>query len=215
MGMSEGRVTRRRLLRGVAPVAVTLAGCTGGGSGADRGGGATTPARAPATLRVHTRSGGDLDRYMVSRQPDFEARWPHLRLEIDVISGTPPEYITKLLVVQSAGEIGDAAWGTSRAGYTKQLAAKGVFAPLEPLAKADRFALSDYYPNALAEATWEGKLYSLPHITEPGQVGLMWNKNLFAGTATRPPGLDWTYDTLRDALRAGHAPGAGRGAVAP
>lgn len=199
--MGEERVTRRRLLRGVGPVAVTLAGCTGctgGGTGADRGGGVTAPAQAPATIRVHTRSGGDLDRYMVSRQPDFEARWPHLRLEIDVISGTPPEYITKLLVVQSAGEIGDAAWGTSRAGYTKQLAAKGVFAPLEPLAKADRFALTDYYPNALAEATWQGRLYSLPHITEPGQVGLMWNKNLFAGTAARPPGLDWTYDTLRD-----------------
>ena len=121
------------------------------------------------------------------------------RLEIEVLAPDPVQYATKVLVAHSAGELGDAAWSTSRAGYTKQLAARGVFAPLEPLARADRLALTEYYPNALGEATWEGTLYSLPHITEPGQVGLMWNTNLFAGTSVRPPGLGWTYDALRDA----------------
>lgn len=197
-------LTRRRQTRRAA-LALSLT-ATGGASvlnacaGSDGGGGATGAAqktKTPMTLRVQTRSGGDLDKYMVSRKADFEAMLPHVTLEIEVLAPTPPEFITKLLVAHSGGDLGDAAWATSRAGYTKQLASKGVFAQIEPLARADKFALTDYYPNALAEASWEGKLWSLPHITEPGQIGLMWNRNLFGATAARTPGMDWTYDTMR------------------
>jgi multiple sugar transport system substrate-binding protein len=191
--------SRRAVLRGIGGLAglAGLAGCVPGGGGQDGAESGASRTKEPFTLRVHTRSGGDLDRYMVSRKADFEALVPHARLEIEVLAPDPVQYATKVLVAHSAGELGDAAWSTSRAGYAKQLAARGVFAPLEPLARAERFALNEYYPNALGEATWDGKLYSLPHITEPGQVGLMWNKNLFAGTNVRPPTLGWTYNDLR------------------
>jgi multiple sugar transport system substrate-binding protein len=171
------------------------AGGTSSGVAAD----GRAKAKAPVTLRVHTRTGNDLDKYFLLRKPDFEAQLPHVTLEIDAIAGGPLDYVTKLLVVHSAGDLGDAAWGTSRAGYTKQLASRNVFAPLEPLAKTDKFPLTEYYPNALSEATWQGKLMSLPHITEPGRVGLMWNKSLLGSTSVKPPDLTWTFDTLRDA----------------
>ncbi len=202
--MAQGRRTTRRALAQVVIGAgawgsTLVAGCGLPGQGAAERGDGKPAAKAPVTLRVHTRTGVDLDKYFLERKPDFEALLPHVTLELDVISGSPPEYITKLLVVHAAGDLGDAAWATSRAGYTKQLASKGVFQPVEPLAKGDKFALTDYYPNALAEATWEGKLMSLPHITEPGRVGLMWNKSLYAATSLKPPSLDWTYDTVREA----------------
>lgn len=102
-------------------------------------------------------------------------------------------------MVHSAGELGDAAWGTSRAGYTKFLAAKGAFAPVEPLAKADKLALTDYYPNALEGGMWQGKLWALPHLTEPGWAALHWNKNLLGAAGVGASRLGWTYDSLRAA----------------
>lgn len=199
---ARGAALRRRALAGPAAAgALFLAACgaVGGGARQPQASDGTQKAKAPVTLRVHTRTGNDLDKYFLLRKPDFEAQLPHVTLSLDVISGTPPEYITKVLVVNSAGDLGDAAWATSRAGYLKQLASKNIFQALEPLAKADKFALTDYYQNALNEATWEGKLYSLPHITEPGQVGLMWNRSLWSASGRAAPTLSWTYDTLRDA----------------
>ena len=199
---ARGAPVRRRALAGpAAGGALFLAACgaEGGGARQPEAADGTQKTRTPVTLRVHTRTGPDLDKYFLLRKPDFEAQLTHVTLELDVISGTPPEYITKVLVVNSAGELGDAAWATSRSGYLKQLASKSIFQAVEPLAKADRFALTDYYQNALNEATWEGKLFSLPHITEPGQVGLMWNRSLWSASGRRAPALDWTYDTLRDA----------------
>jgi multiple sugar transport system substrate-binding protein len=195
-------MTRRRQLRwvGAAGVALAgaLAGCSAPGAPGAGGDAAGQKAREPVTLRIHTRGGGDgLDTYMNSRSGDFQALLPHVRLEVEVLAPNPVDYTTKILVAHSAGELGDAAWSTSRAGYTKQLASKGVFASLEPLARADKHALTEYYPNALGEARWNGSLWALPYITEPGQIGLMWNKNLFSATASRTPTLDWTYDTLR------------------
>jgi multiple sugar transport system substrate-binding protein len=190
--------TRRTLLTTRAGAAAALgAACAGAGTQSQSPSG--TKAKAPMTLRVQTRTGVDLDKYWLIRKPDFEATLPHVTLEVEAIAGGPLEYVTKLLVLQSAGGIGDAAWGTSRAGYIKYLSSKGVFAPIEPLAKADKFALSEYYPRALEDISFKGKLMALPHITEPGRGGLIWNKNQFTAAGAKEPDLSWTYDTLRDA----------------
>jgi ABC-type glycerol-3-phosphate transport system substrate-binding protein len=126
-GKMTGRATRRAHLRaaglalaGLAGMGV-LAGCGMPGAG-ESASGVGQKAKAPVTLRVHTRSGGDLDKYMLTRKPDFEAMLPHVKLEIEVLAPNPVEYTTKVLVAHSAGELGVAAWATSRAGYTNQLA---------------------------------------------------------------------------------------------
>jgi len=148
---------------------------------------------------VQTRTGVDLDKYWLQRKADFEATLPHVTLEVEAIAGGPLEYVTKLLVLHSGGGLGDAAWGTTRAGYIKFLASRNVFAPVEPLAKTDKFALGEYYPRVLEDITHNGKLMALPHISEPGRAGMVWNKSLLAGTSVKEPDLTWTYDTLRDA----------------
>jgi multiple sugar transport system substrate-binding protein len=196
------RRTRRghlALLAGSAAAmgALTAACAQLGGTGSVPEGSAK--AKAPMTLRVQTRTGVDLDKYWLQRKADFEATLPHVTLEVEAIAGGPLEYVTKLLVLQSGGGIGDAAWGTTRAGYIKFLSSKGVFRPVEPLAKADKLNLAEYYPRALEDITHQGKLMALPHITEPGRAGLIWNKSLLAGTSVKEPDLTWTYDTLRDA----------------
>lgn len=62
----------------------------GGGGSPDVGG--QVKNKAPIVLRVHTRTGLDLDRYFLTRKGDFETLLPHVTLELDVISGSPPEY---------------------------------------------------------------------------------------------------------------------------
>jgi multiple sugar transport system substrate-binding protein len=190
--------TRRAVLgAGAAAISALTAACAG--VGGESAGNQPAKAKAPVTLRVQTRTGVDLDKYWLIRKPDFEATLPHVTLEVEAIAGGPLEYVTKLLGLHSGGGVGDAAWGTTRAGYIKYLGSKGVFQPVEPLAKADKFALTDYYPRALEDITHNGKLQALPHITEPGRGGLIWNKNVFAAGGAKEPDLTWTYDTLRDA----------------
>src|SRR5687767_11317613 len=131
-----GRFVRSRrcvLAAGAVSMAgVVTAACSAGGDAPQ-----ATKAKAPVTLRVHTRTGNDLDKYFLKRKPDFEALHPHVTLEVDAIAGGPLEYATKLLVVHSGGELGDAAWGTSRGGLIRYFGTKNVFALIEPLAKAD------------------------------------------------------------------------------
>ena len=154
--------TRRRHLGLVGAAGAALSAACGIGSSGSAPAGGETKAKAPMTLRVQTRTGVDLDKYWLIRKPDFEAAMPHVTLEVEAIAGGPLEYVTKLLVLQSGGGIGDAAWGTTRAGYIKFLGSKGVFKPVEPIAKADKFNLSEYYPRALEDITYQGKLAS-PH----------------------------------------------------
>ena len=198
---TRGRgVSRRAILASVSAAAAALATACAGGSGSAPQ--TAAKAKAPMTLRVQTRTGADLDKYWLIRKPDFEATLPHVTLEVEAIAGGPLEYVTKLLVLHSGGGVGDAAWGTTRAAYIKSLSSKGVFAPIEPLAKADKFALTEYYPKTLEEITHNGKLMALPHIAEPGRGGLIWNRGMFAAIGAKEPDLTWTYDTLRDAALA-------------
>jgi ABC-type glycerol-3-phosphate transport system substrate-binding protein len=67
--------------------------------------------------------------------------------------------------------------------------AVGIFRPLDPFVQAERFDVGQYYPYCITEATYEGKLMALPHISEPGQVGLVMNLNLFEKAGVKP--LDW------------------------
>src|SRR5688500_2729801 len=196
----DGRgVSRRSVLStGLAAAGISVFATACAGGGADGGAQTATKVKAPMTLRVQTRTGVDLDKYWLIRKPDFEATLPHVTLEVEAIAGGPLEYVTKLLVLHSGGGVGDAAWGTTRAAYIKSLSSKGVFAPIEPLAKADKFALNEYYPKTLEEITHNGKLMALPHITEPGRGGLIWNRGMFAAVGAKEPDLTWTYDTLRD-----------------
>ena len=190
------RTSRRHVLAlapAVGVVGVLTAACGAFGEAPP------TKVKAPVTLRVHTRTGNDLDKYFIKRKPDFEAQHTHVTLEVDAIAGGPLEYVTKLLVVHAGGDLGDAAWGTSRGGFIRFLGTKNVFSLVEPLAKADKYPLTDFYPAALNEATYQGKLYALPHITEPGKLGVLYNRAMFAQNGQRVPDLTWTTDTLTQA----------------
>ncbi len=90
---ARGAPVRRRALAGpAAGGAIFLAACGAEGGGARQPAAAdgTQKTRVPVTLRVHTRTGPDLDKYFLLRKPDFEAQLTHVTLELDVISGTPP-----------------------------------------------------------------------------------------------------------------------------
>lgn len=96
------------------------------------------------------------------------------------------------------------------------MSSKNVFVPIEALVKADKLALDEYYAKALEENTYNGKLMALPHITEPGRGGLIWNKSLFAGSSAKEPDLSWTHDTLRDAsLAVSRGPSEARDVFGP
>jgi len=144
------------------------------------------------------RSGGDLDTYFNEVKDEFKEVVPNATVKLEVVPGDALEYAAKLLVLNAGGQIGDAIWSASRAGFNRRFMAVGILASLNPFIDADDFGIDKYYPNCIAEAEYEGEIMALPHISEPGQVGLMMNLDLFEKAGIEPPTWDSTMDELTE-----------------
>ncbi|MBC7337269.1 MAG: extracellular solute-binding protein, partial [Clostridia bacterium] len=163
---------------------------------------AQAPTKAPAQpfeLRIHTRVGTDLDQYFVTVLDEFKQIVPEATVKIEAVPGGALEYASKVLVLHAGGQIGDALWSASRVGFNRRFMAVGIFAPLDPFVEAEHFDVGQYYPYCIEEATYEGKLMALPHISEPGQVGLVLNLDLFERAGAAPITWESTLDELLQA----------------
>lgn len=195
--------TRRRSLVGAAFV------LGGGGAlgalacGAPGGSPATSPSPAPAsrqpvTLRLNYRT----EPWIADRARAFSETYPWMTVDLVANSG-----YEKLLVLASAGDLGDVYWASTGQGSYFELAGQGHAMDLEPVAKRDKYDLRQFYPHALEQARLEGKLYALPEGIHPGGVMLYYNVNLFEQAGVRPPTTESTFDDLTDAARKLTAPG--------
>ncbi len=199
--MFQRKQTRRDFLRnstllvGAGLVAACAPATSTTPSTTDAG---ASPAEAPFELRVHMRSGGDLSIYIEEVKDEFEELVPDATVKLEVVPGDALEYAAKLLVLNAGGQIGDAIWSASRAGFNRRFMAVGILEPLDPFIEANSFDLDAYYPNCIAEAEYEGEIMALPHISEPGQVGLMLNLDLFEQAGIEPPTWDSTMDELTE-----------------
>jgi sn-glycerol 3-phosphate transport system substrate-binding protein len=156
----------------------------------------------PVELRVHTRAGVDLDEYFLTVLDDFYARVPDVTVKLEVIPGGALEYASKMLVLAAGGQVGDTVWSASRAGFNRRFMGIGLLKPLDEFVNAEGFDVGQYYDYCIDEATYDGQLMALPHISEPGNVGLSMNLDLFEQAGVDPIAFDSSMDDLIVAAQA-------------
>jgi multiple sugar transport system substrate-binding protein len=189
-------LTRRHmLLESTSVVALALAACRRGGPAPAEQPPATASKR-PATVIVHSRAGCcDHSAFQQTRIPIFREQFPHIEIHYEDIPSA--EIRTKLLVLAAGGSIGDLAWNSTWTG-SHELLAKGVFQPIEPFIKADKFDLKPYFPASLDVQRYQGQLHGLPFIGHYGANAIYFNQELFERFGAPAPPLDanWTTDDL-------------------
>jgi len=72
-----------------------------------------------------------------------------------------------------------------------------LLAELDPLAELNQFSKDDFMPQAVAAATWQGKLYAVPSTVKP--LVLYYNSYIFQRAGLEPPSSDWTVGDVLEA----------------
>jgi ABC-type glycerol-3-phosphate transport system substrate-binding protein len=194
-------MSRRAFLRSSA-AAVSLgflAACTAVPAGQQQTGSEGGATQESYELRVHTRTGNDLDAYFATVLDQFKEIVPEATVKMEAVPGGALEYAAKVLTLHAGGQMGDAVWSASRVGFNRRFMAVGILQPLDPYIEAESFDINQYYPNCIAEATYEGQIMALPHISEPGQIGLGMNLDLFEQAGVEPITFESSLDDLLNA----------------
>lgn len=160
-----GRVGRMT----VAVLLALLAGCTGGRAGGDSG-------RGPITLAT----GRDLTGYLQHVLDGWNRLHPAQRVTLAQLPEAADETYTQMADSLRAGSSRfdvlniDVAW-------TSEFAAAGWIAPLD----RDRLPLGDLLPSVTSTATFHGRLYAMPFVTNAGL--LYYRKDILAEAGVDPP----------------------------
>ncbi|MCP3819707.1 ABC transporter substrate-binding protein [Streptomyces sp. A3M-1-3] len=165
--------------RGLLVVAVLLAGYAGFGAhprGAADGDAGSMKGRGPMTLVT----AGDLTEYLGPLLDDWNR-------------GRPKERVTLVELPDSADEtraqmISELRSGSDRfdvlnidVAWTSEFAAAGWVRPLKP----DRFPLDTFLPPVVDTATFDGRLYAVPYVTNAGL--LYYRSDILERAGEQPP----------------------------
>jgi multiple sugar transport system substrate-binding protein len=171
--------------------ALALLGCEAPGTGAGK-------QAAPARISVITRGGGDGTGMEQTIIPAFSQQFPNIKVEHASLGGEP-DYWAKVVTGFLGNELGDVVWAST--GGFHALGIRGVFAQLDPLARADRYDFKDYVPAALDTLKVDGKLMGLPWGGHTGYTGLLYNEELLSRAGHKPPDATWTWDKLLEVAK--------------
>lgn len=93
------------------------------------------------------------------------------------------DIITKFLTAATSGQVPDViVWDRFR---TALYAPKNVLAPINDYLTRDRINIRDFYPEAVKELSYGGKIYGLPLTVDARAI--FYNKKLFAEAGVQPP----------------------------
>jgi ABC-type glycerol-3-phosphate transport system substrate-binding protein len=164
-------------------------------------GGTVAPAKttAPVTIEVLTRNGVSSP----SGHSQFFAHQaakvftPETGITVNFIDAQP-NVGEKLTIMAAGGTVPDVSWfgvvADGNAGRAQ--AQKGIFKPLDDLAKKDgKFDMKPYFKSMVDAFTVSGKLYALPIHAHYGTNVLYYNKNFTDGAGiTVPADGNWSID---------------------
>ena len=150
----------------------------GGGSGGNQ----AAPSKGPVAIEVLTRAGvtapdGHSQFYDKRAKKIFT---PETNITVNFIDAQP-NVGEKLTVMAAGGTLPDGSWfGVVADGEAgREQATKGIFKPLDDLAKKDpKFDMKPYFKSMIDAFTVNGKLYALPTHGHYGTDVLYYNKNL-------------------------------------
>ncbi|NBM17003.1 ABC transporter substrate-binding protein [Streptomyces sp. GC420] len=162
----------RAAARGLLIVAVILSGYAGAGAQPGRDGGG----RGPMTLAT----AGDLTGYLGPLLDDWNRSHPAERVTLVELPDSADETRAQMITDLRSGEGRydvlniDVAW-------TSEFAAAGWIAPL----RRDRFPLGTFLPPVVDTATFDGRLYAVPYVTNAGL--LYYRRDILGREGERPP----------------------------
>ncbi|MFI5530878.1 extracellular solute-binding protein [Kitasatospora sp. NPDC051853] len=169
----------------VAALAVTMAACGSSGSGSD-----DKAASGPVTITYWDTSNAtnEAPNYEALVKK-FEAANPNIKVKFENVPFDQAQ--NKLQTAMGATGAPDAF--RAEVGWTSAFAKAGFLEPLDGTpALADKAA---FQPSLIQQATFEGKVYGAPLVTDT--LGLLYNKELFAKAGiTKAPA---TWDELKTA----------------
>jgi ABC-type glycerol-3-phosphate transport system substrate-binding protein len=181
------------------------AACAPGGAPSE-GASPATPRRAD--LRVHTAKRRDVSDWIeagLDQDIDgWKAKHPTLHVTLEYHGTATDTFLPQILAVSAAGTLGDVVWFPPRHRSHIAFGTKyKIVRDLQPLAKASKYDLGQFYKGALDQNTWEGKLYWLSFISEPVVPVIAVNLTRIRQLGLPEPKDDWTFDELGEWARRG------------
>jgi multiple sugar transport system substrate-binding protein len=157
---------------------------------------AAAPASAGATeLVFHTRQ-GDLANHFVAYAKRWSEKNPKTPIKMETMVATN-EYWLKLAALHASKTIGDNIVDISR--FFPELAHKGVYRDIEPYVQSEKFDLAQYYPGAVENGKFDGKLYCLPETYQYQSMLIYYNRDMFDAAGVKyPDAMNATFDELTE-----------------
>jgi ABC-type glycerol-3-phosphate transport system substrate-binding protein len=184
------------------PSAAAVAACAGPRVGdAPPPGAAGGAAAQAATLRVHvpkrTAVSDWIELGLREDVDGWQQQHPRLRVTLETHGAWTDTYFPQVIALAASGQLGDVVWYPPRHRSHVAWGTKlKLVRDLQPLVKAHRFDLGQFYKGAVEHNTWEGKLYWLSYISEPVVPLVAVNKARAEQLGLGVPPDDWTFDDL-------------------
>jgi multiple sugar transport system substrate-binding protein len=172
----------------------------------------SAPAAAPATtgqkvtITVFNRQTptNETPKGMVE---EYQSKHPNVT--IDWQSAPPGADLQKMLVLAAAGTSPDVQWQCLLCNYHQFILA-GLVLEHDPLVKSTNYPIDTQMPQAMANASVNGKLYGLPQALHPSYPCVIINKTMFEKggvpipkeewtTGPHPGWQNWTFDDMKKA----------------
>ena len=158
----------------------------------------TAPAAAPVAagakeLVFHTRQ-GDLANHFVAYAERWSKANPQTPIKMETMVATT-EYWVKLAALHASKTIGDNVVDISR--FFPEMANKGLYREIDPFIQADKLDLAQYFPGAVENGRFDGKLYALPETYQYQAVLVYYNKDMFDAAGVKyPDTMNATFDEI-------------------
>ncbi|MFH1085615.1 MAG: extracellular solute-binding protein [Chloroflexota bacterium] len=152
------------------------------------------------TIRIHTNQGDQWFTWWKKAWETNVGGWrsehPHVKLAFEPSPGGDP-YYAAILTHVAAGTLGDIVWarGVHRSNLAWAAEYK-IVRDLNPLIEKTKHDMSQYYPGVIAQSTYQGKFYYMPHTSEPTCPALGYNRDYVAKMGVKEPQNDWTFNDL-------------------
>ncbi|MGC9538640.1 ABC transporter substrate-binding protein [Streptomyces sp. UG1] len=160
--------------RGLLVLVVILTGYVAAGARADEG---PADGRGPLTLAT----AGDLTGYLGSVLEGWNRTHPDERVTLVELPDSADETHAQMTTDLRGGDRSRFDILNIDVSWTSQFAAQGW---IRPLAR-DRFPLDTFLPPVVDTATYDGRLYAVPYVTNAGL--LLYRKDILAKEGVDPP----------------------------
>ena len=160
--------------RGLLALVVVLTGYVASGARADEGGGG---GRGPLTLAT----AGDLTGYLGSVLDGWNRAHPGEKVTLVELPDSADETRAQMITDLRGGERGRFDVLNIDVSWTSEFAAAGWIRPLP----RERFPLDSFLPRVVDTATYDGRLYAVPYVTNAGL--LLYRKDVLAEAGVAPP----------------------------